>query len=428
MFRRRPTAVLTGIVAVLVALAVIVVVAGSGDDGPSLKLEHGAEGFPLRGDRAQDGDLLRTAAEEWIADARDDDRDIPLPGLDDDEVEISALWAGRRGEYDVVILRAGGVAAMVTHRRQDNQPWLVDTTDVRKDLGSPLPIAFDDGVLVPEKLPARPTYRSAIDAPGPKVREHDGLWTGDGSPFLSDGVLVLPRGTGGGRGDETDAPLVVVTGKDAATVRHVDAETAAGLARDYGLGTVQRFVAATPPGGRGGVGGSDAGTMRIVGEPEHPELGPILVLSTAPGVLSSRRPTVVTAAGGGSDVDESPKVATIALASQDQSRENGAGRPVLATGFVVRLRAPDGGSTADEPQRSAPYLVAAGTHDVRRIEIVEGRRRIERPGPVAIVPAGKAVGTEDDEQPTEVGVLGWTGGDVLVVPHGRPAALTTFGR
>lgn len=417
------------------ALVVVVLLGGwlllRGDDGPTLRLELGTDAYPLRGERAGDRELLRTAAQEWIADARDEDRDIPLPGVGGDEVEVAALWAGRRGDYDVVILEAGGTAAMLTHRRQDGQPWLTETTSGFAAPSRPGPIAFSDGVLVPPRV--RATFRRASAAPGPAVAEHDGLWTGQGDPFLPAGVLVLPDGMPAATGSDPRSPLAVLHA-DRVVVRQIDAQLRTWLSRTATDGDVRLLLAA---GTEQRSGPDDAGPfwrLRLVGGRVASGFGTALVLAREWAGLTGSRATVLLAAAGADDVANGRDGTAIDLdlAAQEQDRgEVEEARPTIAAGYVVAVPdEPEGGADPSRAtsSRRTPMLLVAGTSTVARVEVLVGRRRIERPGPIALIPASWLPDDPQGTRPPDAVVIGRTADGTIVAPASPPAGPTTLRR
>jgi hypothetical protein len=438
---------LAAVLGALVVVLIVLLVARSGDDGPELRIVRGAPsaGFPLRGDLARDEGALRAAAAEWLEEDREEDDAVFSDRAD--ELQVTALWAGRVGDERAVILAHERTAALVTadHERDGEPLWGLRATRPIDDAEAPSIVPFERAILVADDAKGvfRPAERSGASA-------QDGLWRADGRSGLSspgEGVLVLPDGLTHRRfASGKQPPAIVVTGEDS-VVRTVDAQLANRLVRDplsFDGPALQRFVAAA----RGSSGDDEGRRSRVLDGPAEVEIvhegplegiGPTTVLSVgADEATGGVRPRVVAAVGG-SSVANAEGAERIGLHVEDQQLARDGLRasrgPAMGASYVRRMpAAPDGGTpgTDDGDAAAAPgptLLLLAGDRSVRSFELLVGTRRITRPGPVAVVraPWQSPDGSRRFDRTTDVVLFGRTAGGAVVRPGVVSGAVDEIG-
>lgn len=420
---RRPSrpAALVAALGVLGLILLVVLVGRSGDDDPELRIVRGAPsaGFPLRGDLAGDDDALRAAAAEWLEEDREDDDDVF--GERDDEVEITALWAGRVGDDRAVILAHERTAALVTaDHEHDGEPlWSLNHTLPIADAEAPAIVPFEGAILVADD--AKGVFRTA-DRSGASAQ--DGLWRADGRSGLAspgEGVLVLPDGLTHRRFTSgKQPPAIVVTGEDS-VVRTVGTGLADRLARDplsFDGPALQRFVAAA----RGSSGDDEdrrppsldgPARVEIVHDGPLEGIGPTTVVSVgADEATGGVRPRVVAAVGGSSVAGaEGAERIDLQVGDERNARDGlrASRGPAMGAAYVRR--------NADDPA-DPPLLLLAADRSVRSFELLAGTRRVTRPGPVAVVraPWKTPDGSRRFDRTTDVVLFGRTAGGAVVRP------------
>ncbi|WP_036725984.1 hypothetical protein, partial [Patulibacter minatonensis] len=338
MVLRRPSrASHPGATAVLAAFAILVAsgVAGCGGGDP-FEIRRGSPdaGFPLRGELASDTGLLRDAGAAWLARDRDRDDGRIFRGRRD----ATALWAGRIGGHEAVVLAHRGDAALV-HRAPDGDwdvsPSTIYGTELRPGLA-----AFSEAVLTAARAPS--AYRAATPGAAP-VEVRDGLWATDGASGpaqLPEGVVVL----GDGVATTTDSPTgteLVVTGFALTGNRSPRAVVSTALRRRVlaadrpaGLPFLQRLVAASvvaadrPP--------AEAGVPEIalVQDGRLPDVGPATVITTT---YPDRRGTVSAGIGGTSSL-KGGRAVVARLEDQRAAAVSLRGRDGPALGSVLLTR------------------------------------------------------------------------------------------
>lgn len=460
----RPVA-LAAVLGVLVLVLLALLLVRSGDDGPELRIVRGAPsaGFPLRGDLARDEGALRAAAAEWLEEDREEDDNVFSDRAD--ELDVTALWAGRVGEDRAVILAHERTAALVTAARErDGEPlWHLRSTRPIPDAEAPTIVPFEGAILVADD--AQGVFRPAAEGGGATVQ--DGLWRASDRAGISspgEGVLVLPDGLTHRRFTSGEQPpAIVVTGEDS-VVRTVGPRLADRLVRDplsFDEAALQRFVAAA----RGSSGDDEdrrtpsldgPAKVEILHEGPLEGIGPTTVLSVgADEATGGVRPRVVAAVGG-SGVANADGAERIALQVEDEQRAGDGLRasrgPAMGAAYLRRVPpAPDGDtggtpddatgssgsggaagdagnsstdSTTDEaagdPSPGPTLLLLAGDRSVRSFELLVGTRRITRPGPVAVVraPWRSPEGSRRFDRTTDVVLFGRTANGAVVRPGG----------
>lgn len=414
---------------VLVVVLVLVVVTRSTGDDDEVRIVRGAPsaGFPLRGDRAGDAQLIRSAADAWRARAtRDGGR-----WAGDEQGEVTVLWAGRTGaDRYAVVLAAGSDAAVLTRDREvSDDYWEVSDATVQSD-EDPRIVAAEDAVLV--RAGARPAFRQAEaeGAGSPALTDSAGLWQRGGTD-LPAGALVLPEGLPGRNPVGTPQPAAVFTGATPA-VRELSGELLQRLTSgdESRIGpAAQRLVVAARAAeldpqsetdrvpGRDRQHPGDAPDLELVSDRALPPLGPVLLLSV--GGRSDRR-FLVGATGGSAaaNTDDAQPIRFGGAAPEDGLR--GALGPAMGAAYVrERARGSNGGRSF------RPYLVVAGDSDVARIEVIAGQRTYEVRGPIGLVRATWATtdGNGAMARAADVAVLGRTVNGRLVVPAPGVAVL-----
>lgn len=417
---------LVALVAVAVA-AVAVVLVASPDDESSWQIRSGAPGYPLRGDRATDRALLEDAADAWWRrDHRDEDDGAAFR---DGKRRVSALWAGRIGDTDAVVLAHESTVALL--QRTVGRSYIeVADQELPFDLEepsrheTPLPLAFDDATLLPEGARTRfwPASAPRRDDPG-RPSLHDGLWTSPDRVALQPGVLEL---TGGPQPWVEDVTTAVLDER----VVLIDRPIADRLPR-LDLPARQRLIAAGSDDGRSEPAGLPV--LRFVLDEPLPTLGATTVLARrtleAPGLYDRARDRVVAAVGGSAVAgrDEATALAIDPRDARDPTSPRATTGPALAAQYLVRSRTVDPKplTVGDERQvPSRPVLLVAGDERIARIEVRVGRQVIARPGPVAVIPATwqpEDLGTVD----RDLSVAGFTRGGSLVAASGPSNAVTT---
>ena len=399
----------------VLVVAVVLVTGGSSDD-PELTVTDGPEaaGFPLRGDRASDAGAIRAAADAWLADdARQDAHDRVLDH--DEDVEMRALWAGRIRDSTFVILAQRRHAAIL-ERRKSSGAFLYRRRTAIRDDDDPGLVAFDSVVLVDTKADA--AFMPAAARPQPAA-PLDGLWAtagSDSAPGLPDGVLVLRNGMRVQSKLDRTAPVAVVQSHGASTWL-IDAALQARLVprSQGGLSppAYQRLVAATTLDGedgnlqRGPV--FDPPKLRLVQDRPLPVLGPTMVLTAESRSGRDR----VLAAHGGSSVAGKDEAEPVRLG--DGTRGDNAARAVDGPALAARIV--DRG-TPEQPFQGLSVFVA-GSSRIETIEVLTGRTRLTRPGPVAVVPVPAATDLRAGERSRpggDLAVLGRTRAGTVVVP------------
>ena len=408
---------LAGVLVVLVVL-VVVFIAGRSSDDPELKVINGAAAadFPLRGELARDSAAIRAAADAWLAhDARADDDSRVLDH--DDDVEMRALWAGRLRGTKAVMLVAGHHAAVVEVESDDASSVQTVSEQIR-EADDPGVVVFDHAVLVGTE--ADPVFKSALVRPD-DVAPHDGLWTTAGpnaASSLPDGALVLRAGLRRLSSKERTAPAAVIV-SNPASIWLIDAALEAKLvpgSRTFSPPAYQRLVAATTPGLDGEIDRSgrltDPPELRLVQDRSLPVLGPTMVLTAE----SRKGRDRVLAAHGGSLVrgkDEAEPKGLGERGTDDGDAAHGEDGPAFAAAIV------DDG-TPRQPNQDLSVFVA-GSSQIETIEVLTGRERVTRPGPVAVVPLPAATDLRAGEPARprgDLAVLGRTRAGTLVVPSG----------
>ncbi|WP_210493886.1 hypothetical protein [Patulibacter sp. SYSU D01012] len=439
--RPSPRVLLLAAAAVAALVAVLVLVTRGGDDDPRIRIVRGAPAgdFPLRGDLAGDAALIRSAAEDWIAtDREDEDDDRRVFGRDDDDIEITALWAGRVGDERIVVLAHDRTAALLrSDGERDGQThwtWRPATAPI-DDAERPRIVPFRTGVLVPED--ARVAFRGA-DARAPQLAQADGLWRARsdyGSAELPAGLLVLRSGLPPRRYERTVDPGLagaVVVGDDGVAVRTLERRLAERLLDQVRtpVPALQRFVVAAgapdPRERSSGIRAPEPERVELVVDRTLPRVGPTTVVALEARGLDARRGRVAGAVGGsdeaGTDLDETAPLPFPGTGDADD-------RPLDA------LRAPAGPAAAAVYVRRAadegepPVLLLAGDRRVRSFEVLAGTRRIVVDGPVAAVPAtwvrlDRATPGRD----VDVVIAGRTAGGDVVRPDGSAGRQTTLTR
>jgi hypothetical protein len=400
--------------AVVLVLGVVLLTGGSSDEPKVTVTDGPAEaGFPLRGDRARDGAAIRKAADAWLAyDARQDRRSRRLEH--DEDVEMRALWAGRIQDSTFVIL-AERRNAVLLERESGGSFRFRDATQIRDD-DDPGVVDLGSVILVDTKADA--AFMPAAVRP-PAVAPLDGLWAtagSDAAPSLPDGVLVLRTGMRVQAKQDRTAPVAVVRSFNGSTWL-IDAALQAKLVPEsqggFSRPAYQRLVAATT------VGNGDANLqrdpvfdppkLRLVQDRPLPVLGPTMVLTSESRSGRDR----VLAAHGGSSVGGKDEAERLVLG--DGTRGDNAARAedglAFAAGIVDR-------GTREQPFRGLSVFVA-GSSEIETIEVLTGRRRLTRPGPVAVVPVPGASDLRAGERARpggDLAVLGRTRAGTVVVP------------
>ncbi|HYH89769.1 MAG TPA: hypothetical protein VEX67_11080 [Solirubrobacteraceae bacterium] len=405
-----------GVLVVLVVLAVVVLARGSSDE-PELKVINGAAAadFPLRGDLARDSAAIRAAADAWLAhDARADGDSRVLDH--DDDVTMRALWAGRLRGTKSVILAAGHHAAVVEVESDDASRVQTVSEQIR-EADDPGVVVFDQAVLVDTE--ADPVFKSALVRPD-GVAPLDGLWTTAGpnaASSLPDGALVLRAGLRRSVSSrERTAPAAIIV-SNPSSIWLIDAALEAKLvpgSRTFSPPAYQRLVAATTPGLDGEVDRSgrhvDPPELRLVQDRSLPVLGPTMVLTAE----SRKGRDRVLAAHGGSLVrgkDEAEPKGLGERGTDDGDAAYGEDGPAFAAAIV---------GTPRQPNQDLSVFVA-GSSQIETIEVLTGRERVTRPGPVAVVPLPAATDLRAGEPARprgDLAVLGRTRAGTLVVPSG----------
>jgi hypothetical protein len=409
--------ILTGATAgvVLVVLVLVLIALTTGGDDDDLRIVRGAptEGFPLRGDLAGDDALLRDAARAW---QRRVERDGDRWRKGD---EVVALWAGRAGDDDAVVLAASHDAVLVTRDRdREDEPMSVSRASTIGDAERPLLVAFQGAVLVRDGTD--PVFRRAETegAGSPEPRTDAGLLHRGLGTSLPAGALLFPDGVDPRltRGDEL--ALVQFTGQQGGLRR-----VSPSLLRRLTSGeesrpgpAAQRLRAAAlaaTPSGEGERSAPlepfEAPRLDLAAERTLGPVGRVLVLRAAPAYGSgsrSRRPRVVAATGGSSVAGRDTAVAF----GLGTASPTGVGQAPLGPALgATYVRDPAGSTT--------PYLLVAGDRDVRRLQVLAGGRSFDAEAGLALVRATRAR-TEGSTITTaaDVAVLGRTAGGRVVVP------------
>ncbi len=431
MARSRSSLVRFGLIAfALVGVAVVaIVVAGGGNDEPEIVRGAPDEGFPLRGDHADDDATIASAVDAWIRrERRGDER-----WARGDAPTVTALWAGRIApDADGVVLAAEGRAAFL-RRLHGRDHWQIAAGIVGEDR-DPAIVAAGGAILVREGAEA--TFRQATPEGGgsPEIRTDDGLWHRGGSS-LPEGALVLPDGIETRRATGERPPVAVFTA-DRPTLRAltpVFAERMLSGPESAPSPEAQRLVAAarssSAPGVRqdSSVAAERLPVLDVVGERTLAPFGPVLVLSSSaaadPGSRTAR--TTLVAAAGGSAVAGADGATAIPLRGATDARRAASGPAIGAA--VVRLDADDDERSQDDaPSRDddtsardeTAYLLVAADDEVERIEVLSGRRSQTASPPVALLPAPWARSADDRRGPTnDVAVLGRTADGTLALPE-----------
>ena len=402
----------------LVAIAVVVVAAlllGGGDDDPKLTFVDGApdKGFPLRGNLAGDDAAIRKAADAWLADdAREDDDEQVLDH--DDDVEMTALWAGRIGNNEVVVLAEDHHAALVTRRVDRDGAFSVHGVRPIRDAEDPRLVVFGPAILTDRRAEA--AFAPAGVRPSP-VAPTDGLWTTRGDYAATfevpDGALVMRNGLPAYGGERT-APVAVVV-SDHTSVWQIDDALMTQLLpgpQAFSPPAYQRLVAATAidPGEDGREGWDRYSTtppeLRLVQDRALPVLGRTMVLTAELGGSADR--LRILAATGGSTVAGKDDEAEALPLGDEESGESFGGDPPLAAAIVDR-------ATQAQPYRDASVFVA-GSRAIRSIEVLSGTERTVRPGPVAIVALPEASAKEPPRSLGDIAIIGRTRDGTIAVP------------
>jgi len=412
---------LAGVLVVLVVLAVVLFAGGSSDD-PELKVINGAAaaGFPLRGDLARDSKAIQAAADAWLA---HDGRQAGDSGVldNDGDVEMRALWAGRLRDTKTVMLAGNDHAALVEVEPDDAAS--VQAVVKIRAADDPRVVVFDRAVLVDTK--ADPTFMSAV-VRGPDVAPRDGLWvtTGpDARPSLPAGALVLRGGLLRSLSSGERTPPAAVIHSNPSSTWLIDATLQIKLvpgSQAFSPQAHQRLVAATTAAVEGENAGwnpiSDPPELRFVQDLPLPVLGTTMVLTAQSRTGRNR----VLAARGGSLVAGKDAADPLGLADDtgDDSGDNdnagyGVDGPAFAAAIIDR-------GTPEDPNRDLSVFVA-GSSQIETIEVLTGRERVTRPGPVAVVPLPAPTGPRAGEPARprgDLAVLGRTRAGTLVVPSG----------
>lgn len=410
--RPRLVLLLAAVVAVVVVLAVVL---GSGSDEEEVRVVRGTsdgDGFPLRGDRADDDGLIRAAIAAWRTRATRGG----ATWAGDRAGEVTVLWAGRTGrDHDTVVLAAGtGAAVLKRNRVADPDVWGVVPAAI-DSAEHPRVVASTAGVLVASGVRSEFRPSEAEATTGTAVRQTDGLWNREGEDVPA-GAVVVPRGL-----SNVGSAAAVFTGGPPA-VRRLSTDLLERLTRGPASRpgpAAQRIVTAARTAGTVplddrraatvGVGGArTAPRLDLVSERSVAPFGPLLVLSVS-GESGIDRPYVV-AAFGGSDAAGATDARGARLGGFD--RDDGlrsVDAPALGAAYV---RAP---GTDDD---AAPYLLVAGDTEVTGIEVLAGRRRQAIDGSAGAVratwaegPSGGPVNATED-----VAVLGRTSDGDVVLP------------
>jgi hypothetical protein len=400
--------------ALILVVAVVVFARGSSDDY-ELTVTNGADvaGFPLRGDLARDSTAIRAAAEGWLADDAREDEDNQVLDHDDD-VELRALWAGRLHGRTAVILAADRDAALLELGSGDE----FDVKDVQpiRAADQPAVVTFDEAVLVDAR--ADPVFMTA-GARENDVGPLDGLWTTTGKHAgsgLPDGVLVLRGGMlrFGSTRDRTGPVAVVVS--DHSSVWLVDAALQAKLmpgTETFPPPAYQRFVAATSFAAVDGQTQWERSfhppEVRLVQDRTLPVLGPTMVLTAERRSGRDR----MLAAHGGSTVAGKDEAEPLDLGNDgnDGYGARSSDGPAFAAALVDR-------ATELLPDL-APAVLVAGSAEIETIEVLTGRGRLTRRGPVAVITLPEVTGEPASKPPAygDFAVLGRTRDGTVVVPR-----------
>lgn len=429
--------------AVVVLVLLLVLVTRGGDEEPEIRIVRGAPsaGFPLRGDLARDDALIRSAAEDWIETDREDegdDRSVFRDG--DDDVEITALWAGKVGDEQVVVLAHDRTAALLrSEGERDGErhwSWRPQTRAI-EDAEQPRVVPFRTGVLVADD--AQVAFRGA-DPRNAELVQADGFWRARSdyaTAELPAGLLVLRGGLPPRRYERTVEPGVagaVVVGEGVA-VRTLDRPLAERLLDQVRTPApaLQRFVVAAGTTDRrasqSGIRPPEPERVELVADRTLPRVGPTTVVALQARGLDARRGRVAAAVGGsdeaGTDLDATTPLPLPGSGDADDPDD----RPIDA------LRAPAGPAAAAAYVRRAadegepPVLLLAGDRRVRSFEVLAGTRRIVVDGPVATVPATWVrLDRAKPGRDVDVVVSGRTAGGEVVRLDGSAGRQTTLGR
>ena len=143
-----------------------------------------------------------------------------------------------------------------------------------------------------------------------------------------------------------------------------------------------------------------------------PVLGPTMVLTAASPEGADRGRSRMLVATGGSPVagkDEAEALYLGGGTSDDEATYDEEGPP-FAAAIVDR-------GTREQPNRDLSVFVA-GSSQIDAIEVLAGRERLSRPGPVAVVPlpASDDDGRSKTRPSGDLAVLGRTRAGAVVVP------------
>jgi len=404
-------------VLVLVVLLAVVLSSGSGSDEDEVRVVRGTaegNGFPLRGDRAGDDELIGAAIDAWRTRATRGG----ASWAGDRAGEVTVLWAGRTGpDHDTVVLAAGTDAAVLKRNRvADPGAWGV-VPAVIDSAETPRVVASTAGVLVAANVRSEFRPSEAEAATGTAVRQTDGLWNREGVDVPA-GAVVVPVGF-----SNAGSAGAIFTGGTPA-VRKLSTDLLQRLTRGPAsrpgpaaqrLVTAARAAGSLPDDARrratGGAGGArTAVRLSLISERSVAPFGPLLVLGVS-GESGLDRPYVV-AAFGGSDAAGATDARGARLGGFD--RDDGLRAvysPVLGAAYV---HAP--GTDDDD----APYLLVAGDQEVDRIEVLAGDRRLAIDGSEGAVRATWADGSlgEPLRAKEDVAVLGREADGTVIVPSG----------
>lgn len=396
--------------AVVLVLGVLLLTGGSSDE-PKLTVAYGARaaGFPLRGKLAHDTKAIRAAAKAWLAD--DARRDSGRVLDHEEDVEMRALWAGRVRGTKVVILAQRNHAALV-ELGSDKHFHVQDVEPIRDD-DDPCVVEFGQAVLVDTQADA--AFLPAI-VRADEVAPLDGLWV-----TAAPGVLVLRAGLRRLQQQDRTAPAAVVVSNRPSTWlidRALQARLVPWSARGgFAPPASQRLVAAATVDSEREQAQWDHTTdppkLRLVQDRSLPVVGPTMILTAGPPSFDGR--DRVLAAHGGSLVRGRDKAERMLLGDGSRDDSNLA---YAEHGQALAAAIVDGGT------RGLSVLVAGGP-EIETIEVLTGRRRVTRPGPVAVVPVPEATDLRAGEPPRprgDLAVLGRTRAGTVVVPRTIRAA------
>lgn len=410
-------------VAAVLAATLTLALTGCGDDDPDVEIVRGVPeaGFPLRGDLANDSDAIAGAADEWVEE--DDERDRDL--LDDDrDLRITALWAGRVNDEEFVVLANERHAALIGRRDEREPRWSLRTTVTIRDDDDPGVVAFPNAILLPEKTRSS-TLLAEVTTIG--IVATDGLSHASGkyASELPRGVLYLPDGLPRARDRMTDRPPVMLrTGEGGqSALRTVGTGLRSRLqpgGAAFDQPALQRFLAATvvPEGATIRVERfGDPPVVDLVQDARIPGVGPTMIVRTAQSsITTSVRPTIGVGIGG-STVANGTEATPLPLGGSDVGDAlRATSGPALGVGRIVRATR-EQEQTGDGP---APLLLVAGDDDVSTIEVLAETRRWSGKGPVLTVPM---TWNRKRTRDTDVAVLGRDAGGRLVVPAATGGSL-----